>query len=123
MKYVVPLAAAIEVPTGLALIFKPSLFTKLLFGAEMSGPGNALGPLAGFGLIALAIACWPSRATTAPNPSAVRALLAFSFLCAAYLAYCGLTQDTTGPFLWPAAVGHAVLGILLLRVWSASRRT
>jgi hypothetical protein len=49
MKYFVTLAAAIEIPTGVLSIFEPSIFTKLLFAGEMSGPGNALGPLAGFG--------------------------------------------------------------------------
>ena len=60
MKYLVMLAVAIEIPTALVLIFEPSIFTELLFAAESPGPGNALAPLAGFGLVALAIACWPS---------------------------------------------------------------
>lgn len=119
LKRLVTLAAALEIPTGLVLIFKPSIVTKLLFAGEMSVPGNALGPLAGFGLVALAVACWPSRADPAPSSSAVKSLLGFSFSCAGYLAYCGLTMNDPGPLLWPAAAGHAFLGLLLLRYWVA----
>lgn len=121
MKYLVTLCAAIEIPTGLVLIFKPSMFTQLLFAADMSDPGNALGRLAGFGLVALAIACWPTRSDSAPSASAVWALLAFSFLCAIYLAYWGASTGEPGPLLWWAAVGHAILGLLLLWYWLASR--
>ena len=121
MKYLVMLAVAIEIPTALVLIFEPSIFTELLFAAESPGPGNALAPLAGFGLVALAIACWPSRAGAAPAASAVSALLAFSLLCAIYLAYRGLSMGESGPLLWPAAGGHTVLGLLLLWHWLGLR--
>jgi len=122
MKKLVIIAAAAEIPTGLLLIVSPSVFTRLLFGAEMSGPAQALAPLAGFALFALALACWPSRGASAPAASAVRALLAFSFLCAVYLGYRGVSADTSGPLLWPAAAGHAMLTVLLLWCWLASRR-
>lgn len=122
MKHVVTLAAAIEIPTGLLLVFAPSKFTRLLFAADMFGPGDALGPLAGFGLIGLAIACWPSRGSSAPAAAAVRALLVFSLLCAAFLAYQGSVLDETGPLLWPAAVGHGCLGLLLLWYYLAMQR-
>ena len=121
MKNLVILAAALEIPTGVVLILAPSYFTWLLFGAEMSGPGEALAPLGGFALLALAVACWPQRGASGPPASAVRALLAFSLLCAAYLAYRGLTAENTGLLLWPAAVGHAVLALLLARTWLAAR--
>lgn len=125
MKMLVTLAAAVEIPTGLVLIFAPSVFMRLLFGADMSGPDRALGPLAGFALLALAIACWPSRAAAAPAVSAIRALLAFSLLCVVYLAYRGVSGDKSGILLWPAAAGHAVIALLLLWCWltkSASGR-
>jgi hypothetical protein len=81
MKNLVFLAAALEIPTGAVLIFAPSDFTQLLFGAEMSGPGQALAPLAGFALLALAIACWPLRGASGaasvrrPCPSGVQPLV------------------------------------------------
>ena len=122
MKQVVTLAAAVEIATGLLLVFAPSAFTRLLFAADLFGPGDAVGPLAGFGLLGLAIACWPSRRSSAPAASAVRALLVFSLLCAAFLAYQGSVLDETGPLLWPAAVGHGCLGLLLLWNCLAMRR-
>ena len=121
MKALVALAAAIEIPTGLVLIFDPSVFMRLLFGAEMSGPYEALGPLAGFALLALAIACWPSRVADGPAAPAVRALLAFSALCALYLAYQGAFGDNTGILLWPAAASHALVALSLFWCWLARK--
>ena len=121
MKMLVALAAAIEIPTALVLIAYPALFTRLLFGADVSAADQALGPLAGFALIALAVACWPSRNAAAPPLSAVLALLAFSLLCVLYLAYYGATGARTGLLLWPAAAGHAVVALLLLWCSRATR--
>jgi hypothetical protein len=122
MKKLVTLAAAIEIPTGLILIFDPGRFMRLLFGVEMPGAGEALGPLAGFAIFALVIACWPSRTAVTPAASAVWALLSFSLLCVAYLAYIGVSGVRAGVLLWPAAVGHAVVALLLLWRWLATRR-
>ena len=111
---IVALVAAIEIPTGLVLVFDPFLFMRLLFGIDTTGPDTALGPLAGFALLALAIACWPWRSAAAPAASAVRALLAFSLLCVVYLAYRGVSGAETGVLLWPAAASHAGVAFLLL---------
>ena len=121
-KKLVMIAAAVEIPTALILILAPSVFTRLLFAAELSNPGKALAPLAGFALLALAIASWPSRGASAPATSAVRALLVFSLLCAVYLVYRGIAGADPGPLLWPAAAGHAVLALCLLWCWLASRQ-
>jgi hypothetical protein len=106
-------AAGLEVGTGMVLIASPSLFTRLLFGSVLVSPGPGLGRLAGFGLLGLALACWPSR-DAASGPSR-RGLLLFSVLCAAYLLYRGVRGGATGPLLWPAAGVHAVLAALLAR--------
>ena len=121
MKTLVTLAAAIEIPTALVLIFYPALFTRLLFDADISAADQALGPLAGFGLIALAIACWPAQSAVAPAAPAVHALLAFSLLCVAYLAYFGMSGAKTGILLWPAAAGHAVVALILIWCWLTTR--
>jgi hypothetical protein len=44
-------------------------------------------------------------------------LLAFSLLSAFYLIYLGIGSRLIGPLLWPAAALHAVLTIILFRVW------
>jgi len=114
----VAVAAGVEVVTGLVLIIRPSLFVRLLFGAELSAGGQALGRLAGFALLALALACWPGGG--ADVTSARRALLVFSVLVTLYLAYLGIAGALAGILLWPAVALHATLTILLSRDWFAS---
>jgi len=106
-------AAGLEVVTGIVLIASPSLFTRLLFGSALASPGPGLGRLAAIALFALAIACWP--AGDSATGAARRGLLLFSALCAAYLIYRGIRGGATGPLLWPAALTHAALAILLAR--------
>ena len=122
MKTLVTLAAAIEIPTGLVLTFDPGRFMWLLFGVDMPGAGEALGPLAGFALFALVTACWPSRTAVTPAASSVWALLSFSLLCVAYLAYIGISGVRTGVLLWPAAIGHGMVALVLIWRWLATRR-
>src|SRR5262245_51886252 len=109
------LAAGMEVVTALVLMVDSSLFTRLLFAGEMSAAGQSLGRLAGFALLSLALACWPSRGPSASEARSVRAMLLFSVLCAVYLAFRGFRGGETGPLLWPAAAAHAVLAALLAR--------
>ena len=113
----IAVAAGIEVATGLVLIIRPSLFAQLLFGAELSGVGRALGRLAGFALLALALACWPRGEGESRSVSARRALLVFSLLTTVYLVFLGVRSALVGPLLWPAAALHAALAILLARGW------
>jgi len=117
MNTLLALAAGIEVVTGLALIVDPSIVARLLFGGDLSGPGQALGTLGGFALFALALACWPTRDAAGSTARALRAMLLFSLLAALYLVYLGVGGGAAGPLLWPAAALHAVLTLLLGRVW------
>jgi len=112
-------AAGLEVGTGVLAIASPSLFARLLFGSDLTSPGPGVARLGGFALLALVVACWPtSDATAGP---ALRALLLFSVLCAAYLIYRGIRGGGTGPLLWPGAVLHSVLALLLARAWRRER--
>jgi hypothetical protein len=106
-------AAGVEVVTGLVLIIRPSLFGRLVFGGEFSPPGQALGRLAGFALLALALACWPRQSTDEASRSALAALLGFSVLTAIYLFYLGIVRHLSGPLLWPAVALHVVVAFLL----------
>ena len=114
----IAVAAGIEVGTSLLLIIHPSLFVWLLFAAELSESGQMLGRLAGFALLALALACWPGGG--AAVRSALRALLVFSGLATLYLAYLGIAGALAGILLWPAVALHAALAILLGRDWFAN---
>lgn len=116
-------AAGTEVVTGLALIFVPTVFVQLLFPGELSVPGRALAPLAGFGLLSLALACWPSQFPGGSAASALRAFLLFSALAAVYLIYWGVVGSGVGVLLWPAAIFHGILALLLGLVWVRARAT
>jgi hypothetical protein len=95
----VAVAAGVEVVTGLVLIIRPSVFVWLLFGAELSDAGQALGRLAGFALLALALACWPTVGAEGEPSSALRAMLVFSLLTTIYLVYVGVGGELAGVLL------------------------
>jgi hypothetical protein len=113
MKKLVAFAVPIEVPTGLALVFVPVMFMRLIFGSVDADTDHALGPLAGIAVLALATACWPTRRLGVPAANTVLALLLFSVLCASCLAYQGIVGVEKGLLLWPAAAGHALIAALL----------
>jgi hypothetical protein len=113
----IKVAAAIEVGTGLVLIGFPSLFARLLLGVELSEPGQVIGRLGGFALLALVLACWSGAGAQSMATSSLRALLVFSVLVALYLVYLGIGSRLVGPLLWPAMVLHSVVAICLAGIW------
>lgn len=118
----IAVAAAIEAGTGLILVSFPSLFVRLLLGVELSEPGQIVGRLAGFALIALVLACWPRGGTGGAGASSLRSLLVFSVLVAVYLVYLGISGGPVGPLLWPAVILHSVVAIFLARAWVSTSR-
>jgi hypothetical protein len=115
------LVALVELATGVLLIVRPSLFGHLLFGVEFRADGTAMARLGGIALLALAGACLPVARDPAQAARALRVLLGFSAVSAAYLAYLGARTGPWGLLLWPAAVGHAVLALLLVYAWLNGR--
>ena len=78
-------AAAVEVTaTSLLLLLSPALFGRLILGAELAEPGQALGRLTGIALLGFALACWPKQATNSTLATFVYNLLATLYL--SYLA-------------------------------------
>ena len=104
------LCAIFEAATGLALLILPSLVSRLLFGAELTGVSVPVARVTGIALVGLGIACWPSW-------TALCGMLTYGALVTLYLAYIGVTGEFSGIFLWPAVVLHAVLSVLLARTW------
>ncbi|MDE5446437.1 hypothetical protein GWG65_34775 [Bradyrhizobium sp. CSA207] len=116
MKWVTT-AVAIEIAaTGLILVLSPLLFGRLVFGGELSEPGQALGRLAGIALLGLASTSWPDRSA---RPVA-RAMLAYNLLAAVYLSYLGIIGTLVGVLLWPAVVLHLLFTALLAAERSAA---
>jgi Ca2+/Na+ antiporter len=109
-------AAAVEMGTGVAFIVDPTIIVRLLLGAEVAGVGIPLGRCFGIALLALAIACWPSRDPAARRRPALRAMLVYNALIAAFLAWLGIAAHMGGILLWPAAVLHAAVALVL--VWA-----
>ena len=117
MRWIVVVAAVEAAATSLVLILSPSLFGWLILGAELSEAGQALGRLTGIALLAFGLACWPAPAAANQATSAVRALLIYNLLATIYLLYLGVGGKLVGTLLWPAVALHAILTILVTRVW------
>jgi hypothetical protein len=101
-----------EALTGLILLVYPPIVIRLLFDSEIAGASVLMSRLAGMGLIALGVACWPDRNSL----RAFFGMLTFSLLAALYLVYLGVIGGA-GILLWPAVAVHAALSILLVWTW------
>ena len=111
-RMLVRISAAIEAATGVALIAVPELVARLLLGTELDSGGVAVARVAGFGLFALGLGCWPGEGDA--TASAVRALVAYNLLAGLYLGYLRAGGGFVSYLLWPACALHVVLGILLV---------
>ncbi len=114
MSKVLVFAAVAEAATGLALLVVPSLVGEVLLGQQFPGVAIAVARVTGIALIALGLACWPA--------TPLLGMFAHSSAVAAYFVYVGLTGEFAGVLLWPAAVLHALLSILLGRAVIATAR-
>jgi hypothetical protein len=106
-------AACAECLTGVGLIVQPALVVRLLFGEDLGGIGLAVARVAGLGLLSLGVACWPRPEATAP---ALRALLVYNALTAAYLTYLWLFREVDGTLLIPVIAIHALFTLLFARM-------
>ena len=102
---------------GLVLLAYPPVVIQLLFGAEIAGTGVRVSRVAGTALIGLGVACWPSASARQP----FYGMLTYGTLALLYLVSVGIRGDGVGLLLWPAAVAHAIVVILL--VGARSRET
>jgi hypothetical protein len=118
-KILLALAAWGEAVTGLILLVYPPIVVRLLFGAEISGPGVVMSRIAGIALMGLGVACWPGGGAD----WALRGMLTYSSLAMLYLVYLGVRGEWVGKLLWPAVAVHAILTIFLAWVWSKERKT
>jgi hypothetical protein len=118
----VTVAAAIEVAAGLIFMLDPPLVARLVLNADLNGAGEALGHVGGFGLLGLGLACWPGSGSGGGRLAAVRGLLAYNLLAAIFFIYLGIRGALVGVLLWPAAALHAVLAVLIGRVFVLDAR-
>lgn len=107
MKNALIFAAVVEIATGLVLMIIPAFAGQLLLGEEFTGVAVPVARVAGIGLFALGIACWP-------GPPLV-GMLIYGALVALYLAFLGFSGGWSGGLLWPAVALHVILTAFLTR--------
>jgi hypothetical protein len=117
----VVVAATESLVTGIVTLIRPSLFCRLILGADPGASGAALGPLAGIAMLGTGLASWSPAARPNPLPRTIGALMAYNVLATIYLAYLGSGDLFAGVLLWPAVVLHAVLSALLGYAWLGQR--
>lgn len=105
------LSAIAELATGLALLIAPGPVITALLTPASSDTSLAIGRITGLALMSLALVRWPGRASD--GGAAVRVLLPYNLMVAAYLAYLGTAGGFGGMLLWPAAGAHALLAGLM----------
>jgi hypothetical protein len=110
--WLLPVEAAVEAATGLALIIYPQAVSRLLLRADLAGAGIAVGRVAGIALLALGLGCWVSRQHVDKTPT-LAAMLTYNLLVTAYLLLLGLGGALVGILLWPAIAIHAALTMLV----------
>jgi hypothetical protein len=111
---ILAVAAVVEIGTGIVLMLDPAIVLALLLGVSGSGEGTSLGRFIGIALLALGLACWPSRQRAESGSPAFRAMLIYNVLIASYLAYLGTVGHLGGLLLWPGMALHAVMALLLV---------
>jgi hypothetical protein len=109
----IALACAAEAGTAVVCIADPSLVAELLFGAPLEITGQLLGRFVGFALLSLAAASSPRFGANDVLIPPLTPFLLFSRLAAANLLYIGVRAETVGLLLWPAAIAHSIVAILL----------
>lgn len=109
----VVMSGLVEAATGLALIANPSFVVELLIGTALIDGGIAIGRVAGFGLLSLGLACWPSEAVV--TVQVISALFIYNLLAALYIGSLSVVGGFTGYLLWPACILHALFALLLVR--------
>lgn len=108
-------SAIVEVLIGLALLVAPTFFVGLLLGDGLGPTGVGVTRVLGIGLLSVGIAGWQSQGQGIRL--APRAGLCFYNVGAAIvLVILGTTGGMNGILLWPAAVLHAMIGAMMLRV-------
>ena len=112
-RYVVRAAAWFEIVVGVIFVTVPDIPCLLVFGAKPESIGRPLAHWVGVALIALGIACLPSKSAVS-NQNAVLGLFVFNVGATILFAWVGVVT-IHGSALWPVVILHAVITVALLR--------
>ena len=114
-------AAIVEVLIGLALLVAPLFVIGLLLGDGLGLTGAAVARVLGIALLAVGVAGWQSPGQDT-NLAPRTGLCVYNVGVAALLMYLGTTGGMNGPFLWPVAALHGLIGSAMLSIISARLR-
>jgi hypothetical protein len=109
---VVMFAAWLEIIVGATFVAVPDLPCMLLLAAKPEGIGVPVARFAGFGLLALGVACLPAKDTVSP-PSVV-GLFVFNIGATILFAWVAMATTFHGFLLWPIVILHAAITIALV---------
>jgi hypothetical protein len=112
-KTVVMVSAWLEIVAGASFLTALDVPCRMLFAATPQGVGIPLTRFAGVALVALGIACLPSKAVL-PRRSAVLGLLVYNVGATVLLAWIAIATTFRGIILWPVVVLHAFIATALL---------
>jgi len=118
--FVVTAAAWLEIVVGMTFIALPYLLCRLLFATIPEGLTVPLARFAGVALLALGIACLPSKRAGSLR-GAVLGLLAYNVGATVICTWVALATSFRGLLLWPVVVLHAAITVALLTQLPAAR--
>ena len=110
------IAGVLETVVAFGLIVDPPGVASILLQSTLDAPGEVIGRIAGGGLLALGIACWPARKTPlAPASLGVAwALLAYNIVACVTLGWAVTAMAIGGLPALSASVLHGLFGVVLL---------
>jgi hypothetical protein len=112
-RFVVRVAAWLEILVGFGFIIVLDVPCRLLFAATPEGVAIPLGRFAGVALVALGVACLPVKAA-GPRRSAALGLLVFNIGATIFFAWVAVATTFRGSLIWLAVMLHAVIAAALL---------
>ena len=110
------LFALLEIVTGIALLAAPALALVLLFGDGATELALPVVRVLAIALVALGVAAF-QPATAEASKTARTGLFIYNAGIMIFLPLYGTTSESFGVLLWPTAVLHMLIGLIMLRIF------
>jgi hypothetical protein len=107
------ISAAFEQLTGVAVLALPALIVGLLFGDGIGAVGIEVARVLGVALCALGFAAWESDGQLSRAGSRI-GLCVYNSSVGSLLVYLGFVIGFDGLLLWPAAIFHVIVGVVMI---------
>jgi hypothetical protein len=113
-RYLILVAAWLELVTGIVLVISPAFTCLLLFATPLDDAGVAIARFSGVVLLALGTVCVATPSKPYPRGAAL-GLLVYNVGVVVLFVWLGVTTTLHGLLLWPATILHACVAAALLR--------